>query len=451
MESLLEDLKAWLRIPSVSALPEYHGAVLAAADFTAKLFAQAGLENVRQIAGNGFPLVYGDWLHAPEAPTLLCYGHYDVQPAEPLEKWNTPPFEPTQIGEDLFARGAADDKGLAILPIKAVEHFLANGRPLPVNVRFLYEGEEESGGDHIASHLAQYAGELKANAALICDTEMFAPGMPTICTGLRGILYGELIVRTGRTDLHSGVYGGNVRNAVEEAARLVAALKDADGRVIVPGFYEGVAVPAETELASWRTLPFDVEKYREKEAQVFALHGDPDYGLLERVWCRPTLEIHGIRGGFTGEGAKTVIPCEAVVKLSARLVPDQDPHHCVAMLTQHLAAITPAGVETQFRLLHSAPAALVDADSPFVQKCAAAMSEAFGAPTVYMRSGGSIPIVGLFAGKLGIPSVLAGFGLPDDNLHAPNEKIHLPNLTRGLAALVRYFEILGGAPPAGTN
>lgn len=447
MESLtpdfLADLSAWLRIPSVSALPEYHQQVLEAAAFTAHLFQKAGLENVRQIEGNGFPLVYGDWLHSPGAPTLLCYGHYDVQPAEPLELWHTPPFEPTKIGDNLYARGAADDKGLAILLIKAVEHFLAAGRPLPINVKFLFEGEEESGGDHIATYLAEHAAELKANAALICDTEMFAPGLPSICTGLRGIVYGEIHVRTGKTDLHSGVYGGNVRNAIEEAGRLIAALKDHEGRILIPGFHDQVVAPAPEELASWRTLPFDVSHYQTKEAQVFALHGDPDYGLLERVWSRPTLEFHGIRGGFVGEGAKTVIPAEATVKVSCRLVPNQDAQKTVELLASHLQAIASPGVQVEFRLLSAAPASLVDPSSPFIKVCAQAMGEAFGATTVYMRSGGSIPIVGLFQAKLGIPSVLAGFGLPDDNLHAPNEKVYLPNLAGGLRSLVRYFELLG--------
>ncbi len=443
MEAVLEDLKAWLRIASVSADPRAAGEVRRAAEFTAALFTKAGLEGVRLIEGEGHPLVYGEWLHAPGKPTLLCYGHYDVQPPEPLELWNTPPFEPTVLGENLYARGAADDKGLAIILIRAVQSFLEAGRPLPVNVKFLFEGEEESGGDHVSKYVAEHAEELKADAALICDTEMFAPELPTICVGLRGIVYAELTVETGEVDLHSGVYGGAVPNAIEEAARLVAALKDEQGRICIAGFENGWQAPTEEELESWSALPFDVSAYQKQEARVFGLHGEPGYGLIERTWARPTLEIHGIAGGFTGEGAKTVIPAKAVVKLSCRLGPGQDPKHAGLVLSEAVAAAAPKHAKTSLRILHGAPASVVDPANPFVKRAAEAMEEVFGAKTVFTRSGGSIPIVGLFQQTLGIPSVMTGFGLPDDNLHAPNEKVYLPNVYRGIAAIARYFERLG--------
>lgn len=443
MEEVLKDLMEWLRIPSVSALPEYGVSVREAAEFTAKLFDKAGLEEVRLIEGEGYPLVYGEWMHAEGKPTLLCYGHYDVQPAEPFELWRTPPFEPTIEGVNLYARGAADDKGLAIILIKAVEHYLAKGEALPVNVKFLFEGEEESGGDHISAYVKANVEALQADAVLICDTEMFAPELPTICVGLRGIVYGELSVRTGETDLHSGVYGGTVPNAILAAAQIVSALKDEEGRVRVPGFYDGILEPGEAEKASWAALPFDVEHYKQDEAQVFALTGEPGFDVFERTWARPTLEVHGIRGGFVGEGSKTVIPCEALVKLSCRLVPGQEPEDIADKLAQAIVDAAPVGAKTSLRILGKSKAALVDPEDIFVKEAALAMEEVFGAKTVFTRSGGSIPIVGLMAEHLGVGSVLMGFGLPDDNLHAPNEKVYLPNVYRGVEAVALYFERLG--------
>lgn len=443
MEEVLNDLKEWLRIPSVSSNPDAMGHVRQAAEFTAHLFTRAGLEHVHLIEGEGHPLVYGEWLHAPGKPTLLCYGHYDVQPAEPLDLWRTPPFEPTVIGDNLFARGAADDKGLAIILVRAVQHFLGQGKPLPVNVRFLFEGEEESGGDHVSAYIRSHSGELACDAALICDTEMFAPELPTICVGLRGILYAELKVSTGQVDLHSGVYGGAVPNAIEEAARIVALLKSSDGRILIDGIDSDVVPPTSEENASWAALPFDLAAYQKDEARVFALKGDPSFGLFERLWARPALEIHGIAGGFTGEGAKTVIPCEALVKLSCRLAPGQDPDRVGDLLSRAVQAVSPSGVRTSLKILHAAAGSLVDPANPFVRQAAQAMSEVFGVQTVFTRSGGSIPIVGLFQQELGVPSVMTGFGLPDDNLHAPNEKVFLPNVYRGIDALVRYFERLG--------
>jgi len=443
MEDVLNDLIEWLRIPSVSADPNAQGEVRRAAEFTATLFEKAGLEQVRLIDGEGNPLVYGEWLHAPGKPTLLCYGHYDVQPAEPFELWRTPPFEPTVIGDNLYARGAADDKGLAIILIRAVQQFLGAGRPLPVNVKFLFEGEEESGGDHVSRYVRENAGALACDAALICDTEMFAPELPTICVGLRGIVYAELTVETGAVDLHSGVYGGGVPNAIEAAARIVAALKDKDGRINIVGFDEGLIPPTPEEHESWARLPFDENEYRRTEARVFELHGEPEFGLFERLWARPTIEIHGIAGGFTGEGAKTVIPCAALVKLSCRLGPGQDSVQVGKMLSDAVKAVAPPGVRSSLKILHGAPASVVDPSNPYVRHAALAMTDIFKAKTVFTRSGGSIPIVGLFEEVLGVPSVMTGFGLPDDNLHAPNEKVYLPNVYRGIDAIARYFERLG--------
>ncbi len=441
-QDFLEGLKSFLRIPSVSTMVEHRKDVLEAAGFVERELREAGLNQVGQIRGAGHPLVYGEWLEAPGKPTLLFYGHYDVQPPEPLDEWLSPPFAPEIRDGNIYARGACDDKGQTYILLKALEGFMRTAGRLPVNVRVLIEGEEEVGGEHIASYVAAHPERLRADAALICDTEMFAPELPTICIGLRGIVYGELEVRGARTDLHSGVYGGAAPNPIQAVSEILCALKDRDGRILIPGFYDRVRPPAAEERAAWGRLPFDEREYLAKEIGSSELTGEPGIPVLERVWARPTLEVHGIRGGFTGEGAKTVIPARAVAKLSLRLVADQRPEEAVQQLEAGIAAATPRGVTAEFRLIHGAAPSLVDPSSPYIQTAARAMTEIFGHETVYIRSGGSIPIVGLFRERLGIPSVMMGFGLPDDNLHAPNEKFHLANFYRGIEAVARYLELL---------
>jgi acetylornithine deacetylase/succinyl-diaminopimelate desuccinylase-like protein len=436
----LEGLKTFLRIPSVSALPEHKPDIRRAAEFCLNELRRAGMASAELIEGPGNPLVYAEWLNAPGKPTLLLYGHYDVQPPDPLDEWISPPFEPTIRGENLFARGASDDKGQTYILIKAIESFAGK---LPVNVRFLIEGEEETGGEHIERYVASRPPRLKADAAVICDTEMFAPELPTLCVGLRGIVYGELQVEGASHDLHSGVYGGAAPNPIQAIAEILCALKDREGRILIPGFYDRVRPPSPKEREAWARLPFDEAAYTRDEMGAPDLVGEPGVPLFERLWARPTLEVHGIRGGFTGEGAKTVIPARAVAKLSARLVADQDPAEAAAQIQQAVERARPKGVTAEFRVLHSAPPSLVDPDNRFIRAAADAMTQVFGRQTVYMRSGGSIPIVGLFDQHLKIPSVMMGFGLPDDNLHAPNEKIYLPNLSRGIDAVKRYLEILG--------
>ena len=446
--AFLEGLKEFLRIPSVSTLAAHRSDVRRAAEFVAGDLRRSGMENVRLIESADaarHPLVYADWLHAGAKATLLLYGHYDVQPPDPLEEWTSPPFEPTLRGEDLFARGACDDKGQTFLLLKALECFLRGEGKLPINVRVLIEGEEEVGGEHIASFVATRPGNLRSDAALICDTEMFAPGLPTLCVGLRGIVYGELLVEGPRTDLHSGVYGGAAPNPLQAAAEILCALKSPDGRIRIPGFYDAVRAPAAEEREAWERLPFDEKEYLEKEVGAPELTGEAGIPVLERVWARPTLEVHGIRGGFTGEGAKTVIPAKALVKLSARLVPDQQPETVIAQIQAAVEAARPRGVKAEFRAFHGAgPSSLVDPNNPFVKRAAEALEQAFGRKTVFTRGGGSIPIVGLFQKHLGVPSVLMGFGLPDDNLHAPNEKFHVPNFYRGIEAVCLYLRLLGG-------
>ncbi len=447
-ETFLAGLIEFLRVPSISTLPEHAADIKAAADFLVDDLKKAGMEGVRLIEGFGNPLVTAEWRGAEGRPTLLFYGHYDVQPADPLEEWRSPPFEPDVRGDDLFARGAADDKGQIYLLIKAVEGLLKSTGKLPVNVMFLIEGEEECGGQAVTTYLERQGAELPADAVLICDTEMFAPGLPTLCVGLRGVVYSEIEVTGAATDLHSGVYGGAAPNALEAAAQIVGGLKqggagDDAGRVLIPSFYDQVDRPAPAELAAWRKLPFDEERYRREEVGSPVLTGESGYSVLERTWARPTLDVHGIRGGFVDEGAKTVIPARATVKVSMRLVPSMDPDDTYAKFEQRVKELAPPGTRVETRLLHAAPASVVDPENPFVRTAASALRETFGRETVFIRSGGSIPVVSEFHKYAGIPSVLMGFGLPDDNIHAPNEKFHLPNFYSGIAAVGRYLELLG--------
>ena len=443
-QDYLEGLKAFLRIPSISTLSEHKPDIQKAAEFVKSELEKAGLQQAQLIEGQGNPLVYAEWLGAPGKPTILFYGHYDVQPPDPLDEWKSPPFEPAIRNENIYARGSADDKGQVYILIKAVEGLLKQHGRLPVNVKFLIEGEEEVGGEHIESYVASKPARIKSDAAVICDTEMFAPELPTICVGLRGIVYGELIVQGADHDLHSGVYGGAAPNPIQAIAEILSTLKDREGHIRIPGLYDRVQPPSQKERGAWASLPFDEQEYKSKEVGVKDLVGEPEIQLFERLWARPTLEVHGIRGGFTGEGAKTVIPARALAKLSMRLVADQRPNEATAQLQKAIAAACPKGVTAEFKTIHSAPPSLVNPDNKFIQAAAEAMKQVFGKETVYIRSGGSIPIVAAFDEFLGIPSVMMGFGLPDDNLHAPNEKMHLPNFFRGIEAVARYLEILGG-------
>jgi len=439
----LEDLKAFLRIPSISTDPDHKDDIRRAAEFALAQLMKAGMNNTHLIEGEGNPLVYGEWLGAAGKPTLLLYGHYDVQPADPLEEWKSPPFEPDIRNDNIYARGAVDDKGQTLILIKAVEGLLKQHGRLPVNVKFLLEGEEEVGGEHIESFVKSKPPLLKCDAAVICDTEMFAPDLPTLCIGLRGMVYGEIHVQGARQDLHSGVYGGAAPNPLQALAEIITTLKDKDGRIHIPGFYERVEAPSPKEKEAWARLPFNEAEFLEKEIGAKSLTGEPGYNVFERTWARPTFEVHGIKGGFIGEGAKTVIPAKAVAKISTRLVAYQTPKEAIEQIRAAVAAACPKGVTAEFKVIHQAEPSLVNPDNHFIQVSAEAMKQSFGKDTVYIRSGGSIPIVGVFHDSLGIPSVMMGFGLPDDNLHAPNEKFHLPNFYRGIEAVAKYLEMLG--------
>ncbi len=441
---LLEELKTFLRIPSISTLPEHNKDVAKAARFVADQMNAAGLLNVEVIQTAKHPLVYGDWLHAPGKPTVLCYGHYDVQPPDPLELWETPPFEPAERNGNLYARGACDDKGQMYMHIKAIEALFAVHGKLPVNVKFLIEGEEEVGGESISRFVPEHKEKLKADVALVSDTELFADGVPTLCVGLRGLMYMEVEAQGPARDLHSGMYGGAAPNAVYGLIELLAKAKDAHGHIQIPGIYDDVEVPVEAEVESWKHLPFSEEEFLKSEVGSTELTGEPEQSVLARVWARPTFEVHGIAGGFTGAGAKTVIPAKAIAKVSIRLVPKQNPEKVLNAFKQWVKANTPRGIQTTVRLLSAAgPAISVNPDCPAIRIAAEAFSEMLGRETVFIRSGGSIPIVGEFSEHLGIPTVLMGFGLPDDGLHSPNEKYRISNYYTGIITIAHFLEKYG--------
>ena len=443
-QRFLSELKDLLRIPSVSTLEEHKSDVQKAADFVASELRRIGMEHVEIIPTKGHPLIYADWLNASGKPTVLCYAHYDVQPPDPLDEWVTPPFEPTERNNNIYARGAVDDKGQLWMEIKAIEALMkGHDGKLPLNVKFIIEGEEEVGGEGIASYVASKPKDLKADFALVSDTDFFADGLPTLCVGLRGMIYTELEVRGAKTDLHSGMYGGAAPNPFVALAHIIAKLKDENGHILIPGFYDDVVPPSPEELAAWKSLPFDEEHYREAEVGSRELVGESGFSVMERTWARPTLDVHGMPGGFTGAGAKTVIPAKALAKVSMRLVPNMTPARAFALYKSYVEKIAPAGVDVAVRLIHSGDACLIPVNNPYIQAATRALHEVWGKDTVFIRSGGSIPIVGDFDRHLGLPSVMMGFGLPDDNIHAPNEKFKLQNFELGIRSLIRFMEEAG--------
>ena len=444
-QRFLSELKDLLRIPSISTLPQHKDDVRRAAQFIADELKRIGIENVEIIKTAGHPLIYGDWLHAPGKPVVLCYGHYDVQPPDPLDEWQTPPFEPTERNSNLYARGAVDDKGQMYMHLKAVEALMeSGGGKLPINVKFLIEGEEEVGGESIAKYVRENPQRLKADFALVSDTEMFAPDLPTLCVGLRGMVYTELEATGAKIDLHSGIYGGAAPNPFVALAQIIAKLKDENGKILIPNFYDRVQKPSADELKAWKSLPFNEEHYRKTEVGSSELTGEPGYSVIERTWARPTLDVHGMPGGFTGVGAKTVIPAKASAKVSMRLVPDMDPEDIFKRYSQYVNSLTPKGIQVKIKCWSMAEPIVIGTDNRFVKASTEAMKEVFNKETVYVRGGGSVPIVGDFEKHLKIPTVMMGFGLPDDNLHAPNEKFHIPNFYRGIESIIRFFQKLGG-------
>jgi acetylornithine deacetylase/succinyl-diaminopimelate desuccinylase-like protein len=439
----IEELKEFLRIPSISNNAENKKDVLHCARYVADQLKQIGMQQVEVFPTSGHPIVYGEWLGATGQPTILFYGHYDVQPVDPLNLWTSGPFEPTIRDGEIFARGAADDKGQVMMNLKGVEAHLKSQGRLPVNVKFLIEGEEEVGSANLDYFIAAHKELLEADVVLISDTPMFDRGVPSICYGLRGLVYFQIDLKGSNTDLHSGSFGGAVINPNFALAQMIASLKNSDGQITIPGFYDDVAPTSLSEKEGLSRLPFDPEKYR-RSLGAPALFGEKGYSLLERIWVRPTLEVNGMCGGFIGEGAKTVIPALAMAKISMRLVPNQDPETIANLFEGHIAKITPPSVELTVTRMHGGKAWVASIDHPAMQAASRAFEKGFGKRPVFVREGGSIPVVATFAEILGLPSVLMGIGLPDENAHAPNEKLDLHNFQHGIVSSAHFFHEMAG-------
>ena len=438
----VDELKSYLAIPSISALPQHQGDVRRCADWTADELRRIGMQNVRLIETPGNPVVCADWLGAEGAPTMLFYGHYDVQPVDPVDQWESPPFEATVRDGEIYARGSADDKGQIFMHFKAIEAWLKQTGSLPVNIRIFIEGEEEVGSKHLDQFVRDNRDQLAADVVVISDSPMFDRGIPSICYGLRGLAYFQVDVRGTKTDLHSGSFGGAVANPAFVLAQILTQMKDKSGRVKIPGFYDDVVPLRDEERAEWKRLPFNETRYR-KELGAPKLFGETGYTTLERVWARPTFEVNGLLGGFTGEGAKTVIPATAMAKISMRLVPDQDPDKVANLFEAYLKKIAPKTVEVALTRMHGGKPWMAAFDNPYVQAAGRAIEQGFGKAPVFNREGGSIPVVSTFQQELGVPSVLFGIGLPDENAHAPNEKLDLGNFHNGVIASAFLYDELG--------
>ena len=437
----LESYKDLIRIPSISALPEHAADCRRAAEWIAADLERIGMEHVEVAETGGHPVVYADWLRADGAPTVLVYCHYDVQPVDPLELWTSPPFEPVVDGDRILGRGVADDKGQLHLHLRATEALLATRGGLPVNLKFVFEGEEESSSVHLDAWLAANRERLAADFALISDTGFFDGNLPSITIALRGLMYAQIDVTGTAVDLHSGGYGGTVENPANALARIIAGLKDADGRVLVPGFYDDVVELTADERRLLGELPFDEADYLARLG-LPALQGEAGYTTLERRGARPTLDVNGLWGGFQGEGAKTIIPAHAHAKVSCRLVTAQDPDRIFAALRDHVLAIAPPGVRVDVRSLGGGRPSLTPIDHPATQAAARALEATFGRPPVYIREGGSIPVCASFETILGLPVVLLGFSQPDEHAHAPNEWIDLTNYETGIRTFARMWDEL---------
>jgi succinyl-diaminopimelate desuccinylase len=435
-----EELCELLRIPSVSADSTRRDDMHRAARWLHGQLQSLGLA-AEVVETAGPPLVYAESAPVPGAPTVLVYGHYDVQPADPLEAWLTPPFEPTRRDGNVFARGATDDKGQLLTHVKSVEAWLAARGPLPLQIKFLIEGEEEIGSENLERYLVDHQERLDCDVVVISDTSQFGDGYPAITFGLRGIAYFELRLTGPNQDLHSGVFGGAVVNPVNALTQILSQLIDASGRIQVPGFYDDVVPLSERERAEFAGLPFDEAALR-AQLDVEHLAGEVGYSTLERRWARPTFDIHGIWGGYQGEGGKTVLPCRAGAKFSFRLVPNQDPHRVAAALRPFLTSLCPPGARMELVEMHGAPGVLVALDSPFMTAAATAVERGFGRHPVFIREGGSIPIVTRFKQVLGVDTLLLGWGLEDDHAHGPNEKFSLADFHRGIRASAWLWEEL---------
>ncbi|MYL29596.1 dipeptidase [Halobacillus halophilus] len=440
-DQFIEELKQYLRIPSISSLSEYKGEVRRAAEWTAGALEKAGMEHVEVIETEGHPLVYADWLHAPDKPTVLVYGHYDVQPEDPVDLWDTPPFEPVIRDGKIYARGATDDKGQLFIHIKAAELFMREYGKLPVNLKFIIEGEEEVASPHLGPFIEENQERLSCDSVVISDTSFSGKDQPAICTSLRGALALQMTVRTANSDLHSGTYGGGVPNAVHSLVSLLDSFHDDQGRIAVDGFYEGVPEPAEELRREVAEVPFDEEETK-RELEIEDLYGEVGFSFKERTGIRPTLEINGITGGFQGEGLKTIVPKEASAKISCRLVGDQDPRTVYDAVKRHVEQYKPVGAKVHLEKFIQADPVAMDSQNAFIQAAAEAYEDVYQIRPLFPKEGGSIPIVEVFGRVLEAPVVLMGFGLPTENLHAPNEHFHLDNFTKGIETVTQYLQKL---------
>ena len=438
-ERYLDELKAFLAIPSISALPQHAGDVKRCADWCADEMRRIGMQNVKLVDTPGNPVVYGDWLGAPGAPTILFYGHYDVQPVDPLELWESPPFEATIRDGEIYARGSADDKGQVFMHFKAIEAHLKQNGKLPVNMKIILEGEEEVGSVNLDNFIREHKGELGADVVVISDSGMFARGVPSICYGLRGLVYFQIDLRGSSTDLHSGSFGGAVANPAFVLSQIIAQMKDRGGRVRIPGFYDDVVPLQEEERKAWASLPFNEKAYK-KDFGIPKVFGETGYTTLERTWARPTFEVNGLLSGFTGEGAKTVLPAVSMAKVSMRLVPNQTPDKIAELFEAHVRDLTPKTMTLTITRMHGGKPWMTSYDNPYVQAAGRAIERGFGRAPVYTREGGSIPVVSTFQEELGLPSVLFGVGLPDENAHAPNEKLDLANFHGGIISSAYLYQ-----------
>lgn len=442
-EGYLEELKDFVRIPSVSTDPRYWDDVLRCSEYLAANMKAAGLE-VERIETDRNPLIYAEWTGAEGKPTLLFYGHYDVQPVDPIEEWRHEPFEPTEEGDLLVGRGTTDDKGQAFTHVKAVQAILEERGELPVNVKFLLEGEEEVGGESIERFVREDAGRrLGSDAVIISDTSMFAPGQPSLLYGLKGLAYMEVVVSGPNRDLHSGSFGGAVRNPANALCEIISRLIDPEsGKILIPGFYDDVHPLEDWEREEFGKLPFDEEAYA-ADLGVESLAGEEGYTTLERTWARPTCDVNGLYGGYQGDGAKTVLPARAGAKVSMRLVPKQDPQKIGRLFREYVEKVAPEDVRVEISELHGAQPVLIDVKGPIAEATMAAQEEIWGAHPVLVREGGSIPIVATFAEVLEVPILLVGFGLPDDRLHSPNEKFNISHFYNGIRTIVRILDRVG--------
>jgi len=437
----VEELKELLRIPSISADPEHRPDMRRAAEFVSAQLTQAGVES-RIFPTDGHPIVYGQWLKAgAAAPTVLVYGHYDVQPPDPLDKWTTPPFEPTVRDGHLYARGSSDDKGQMFTHVKSVEAWLKTAGQLPVNVKFLIEGEEEVGSESLDKFVHAERERLKCDVVVVSDSSQYAPGIPAITYGLRGILACEVTLIGPNRDLHSGVFGGSVANPCNGLARLVARLHDDRGRIQIPGFYDDVIPLTPRERKQFAALPFNEEAYL-KDLGAIAAWGEADFTTTERRWARPTCDVNGLYGGYSGPGSKTIVPSRATAKITCRLVPNQNHEKLLPAVEQFLRDNCPPGLRLEFTPQHGCTALVFDSESGFMQGAKRAISDAFGAETVLIREGGSIPVVATFRDVLGVDTLLLGWGQNSDNLHSPNERFSLADFHRGIRASAHLWKEL---------